>query len=172
LFQVLIYDGLNTQRIDLLLAAVRPPRGNRTVNSFREVEALLKNWNEVYQGWPIHEFRRAYLRSVMFGIEPPTDQMPKRSSSRQEAQAAGVACEPRFEPAPGVLKTDTEVKLECGTPGATIYFTVDESQPLDGASAYRAPIVVKRTGLTIKAFASAPGKKDSPVVTGIFRISE
>ena len=37
---------------------------------------------------------------------------------------------------------------------------------------YRAPILVKGTALMIKAFASAPGRKDSPVVTGIFRIGE
>jgi hypothetical protein len=49
---------------------------------------------------------------------------------------------------------------------------VDGSQPLDGAAVYRAPIVVKGTALTIKAFASAEGKKDSPVVTGIFRIGD
>jgi hypothetical protein len=35
---------------------------------------------------------------------------------------------------------------------------------------YRAPIMVKGTELTIKAFASAAGSRDSAVVTGIFRI--
>jgi hypothetical protein len=46
------------------------------------------------------------------------------------------------------------------------------SQPLKSSPIYGAPIMVKGTALTIKAFASAPGKKDSPVVTGIFRIAE
>jgi len=50
LFDVLIYDRLNTPRIDLLLAAVRPPRANKTIKSFEDVEALLKDWNENYQG--------------------------------------------------------------------------------------------------------------------------
>ena len=40
------------------------------------------------------------------------------------------------------------------------------------SSEYQAPIVVKGTELTIKAFAAAPGKKDSPVVTGTFRIED
>jgi hypothetical protein len=31
---------------------------------------------------------------------------------------------------------------------------------------------VKGTELTIKSFASAPGKKDSAVVTGVFRIGQ
>jgi hypothetical protein len=30
--------------------------------------------------------------------------------------------------------------------------------------------MVKGTGLTIKSFASTPGRKDSAVVTGIYRI--
>jgi hypothetical protein len=172
LFKVLISDRLNTPRIDLLLAAARPPRGNKMVKSFQDVEALLKDWNEDYQGWPIHEFRRAYLRSVMLDIEPATDLMFRPSPSRGAAQTADVTCEPMFEPAPGVFKVDTAVTLQCGTPGATIHYTVDGSQPLEGAAAYHAPIVVKGTALMIKAFASAPGKKDSPVVTGIFRIGE
>ena len=172
LFDVLIYDGLKTPRIDLWLAALRSPDGDKTVKSFEDVGAILKNWNGDYQGWPVHELRRAYLGSVMLGIEPSIDRMSRRSSVREEVHAAGVTCEPKFKPAPGVFRADTEVKLQCGSPDATIYYTVDGSQPLDGATAYRAPILVKGTALMIKAFASAPGKKDSPVVTGIFRIGE
>jgi hypothetical protein len=71
-----------------------------------------------------------------------------------------------------VFKTDTEVRLQCNTPDATIHYTVDGSQPLDGSAVYRAPIIVKGTALTIKAFATADGKKDSPVVMGIFRIGD
>jgi hypothetical protein len=32
--------------------------------------------------------------------------------------------------------------------------------------------MVKGTELTVKAYATAPGKKDSAVVTGIFRIED
>jgi len=172
LFDVLIYDRLKTPRIDLLLAAMPLPRGEEMVKSFEDIGALLKDWNEDYQGWPVHELRRAYLRSVILGIEPRTDRKSRRSSAHAEEQSTGVTCEPKFEPAPGVFKVDTEVRLQCGSPNATIYYTVDGSQPLEGATAYRAPIVVKGTALMIKAFASAPGKKDSPVVTGIYRIGE
>lgn len=170
LFDVSIYDRSNAPRIDLLLAAVSPLRGTEVVKSFADVEALLKDWNEDYLGWPIHEIRRAYLRSVMLGIEAA----PVRHVEvpRAASKAANVACEPRFEPPPGVFKGDTEVKLQCGTAGSTIHYTVDGSEPLESASTYQTPIVVKGTALTVKAFASAPGKKDSPVVTGIFRIGE
>ncbi|WP_162601371.1 chitobiase/beta-hexosaminidase C-terminal domain-containing protein [Occallatibacter savannae] len=172
LFKVSIYDRLSTPRIELLIAAIRPPRGAKIAKAFENVDALLKDWNEDYQGWPRHELRRAYLRSVMLGIAPSFAPLPQSPAQIRGTHAGNVACEPSFEPAPGVFKRDTEVKLGCSTPGATIRFTVDGSQPLEGAPPYLAPIEVKGTALTIKAYASAPGKKDSPVVTGIFRIGE
>ncbi len=84
----------------------------------------------------------------------------------------GVAREPKFSPEPGVFAGDTEVTLRCATPGAVIHYTFDGSQPLASSPVYTAPISVKGTELTIKAFASVPGKKDSAVVTGIYRIHE
>ena len=106
----------------------------------------------------------------MLGIEPAaTHALP---SDGKRTHAADVTCEPRFNPKPGVFKTDTEVTLQCDTAGAIVHYTVDGSQPLGGATVYRSAIIVKGTALTIKAFASAEGKKDSPVVTGIFRIGD
>jgi hypothetical protein len=85
---------------------------------------------------------------------------------------AGVAGEPKFSPEPGVFAGDTEVTLRCATPGAVIHYTFDGSQPVASSPVYTAPISVKGTELTIKAFASVPGKRDSAVVTGIYRIRE
>jgi Fn3 associated len=68
------------------------------------------------------------------------------------------------------LAGDTNIVLQCDTAGAVIHFTVDPSQPTANSPVYRAPIVVKGAGVDIKAFASAPGKKDSAVVTAIFRM--
>jgi chitinase len=89
-----------------------------------------------------------------------------------EARADGTAGEPRLFPEPGVFTGDIEVILRCDTPGAVIHYTFDGSQPLASSPVYDAPISVKGTALTIKAFASVPGKKDSAVVTGIYRIRE
>jgi chitobiase/beta-hexosaminidase-like protein len=171
LFDVLIYDRMNTPRIDLMLAAIREPQIRRISEPFQEIETLLKDWNEDYQGWPIHEFRRSYLLSLMLDISPATRHTPSTLQSRGTSHP-DVTCEPQFNPKPGVFKTDTEVTLRCNTAGAAVHYTVDGSQPLDGAPIYSAPIMVKGTALTIKAFASATGKRDSPVVTGIFRIGE
>jgi hypothetical protein len=89
-----------------------------------------------------------------------------------EVNTAGVAGEPRFSPEPGVFAGDTEVTLRCDTPGATIHYTFDGSQPGAYSPVYSAPISVKGTALTIKAFASVPGKRDSAVVMGVYRIRE
>ncbi len=84
--------------------------------------------------------------------------------------SSGVAGEPRFSPDPGVFAKDTVVTLWSDTPGAIIHYTFDGSQPQASSPIYEAPISVKGTELTIKAFASVPGSKDSAVVTGIYRI--
>ena len=167
LFDVSIRDQANRPRIDLLLLAVRA-QDLKLVKSFEEVRALLKDWNEDYQGWSVHDFQSDYLRSIALHIEPgaPLSQFTRKHAS------ANTTAEPRFSPRAGAFAHDIEVTLRCDTPGATLYYTVDGSQPLHQSSVYHAPIVVKGTALTIKAFASAEGKKDSPVVTGIFRIGD
>ncbi len=86
--------------------------------------------------------------------------------------AQDIAEEPRFFPDPGVFAKDTAVTLRCDTPGAVIHYTFDGSQPVASSPVYSAPISVKGTELTIKAFASVPGGKDSAVVAGIYRIRE
>jgi hypothetical protein len=84
----------------------------------------------------------------------------------------GISGEPTFTPKAGYLRGDTEVALRCDTPGATIHYTVDSSQPTADSPVYTGPISVKGAGLTIKAFSSMPGRRDSPVVTGVYRIPE
>jgi hypothetical protein len=133
----------------------------------------MDDWNDDYEGWPVHNFRRAYLESLMQGPMPPGPARQLNAVGKiAEADRANVTAEPSFLPRPGVLRGDTAVTLRCDTPGATIYYTVDGSQPIAGSPVYHAPIMVKGTELTITSFARAPGKKDSPVVTGIFRIEE
>jgi hypothetical protein len=83
-----------------------------------------------------------------------------------------ISGEPTFSPKAGYLRGDTEVTLRCDTPGATIHYTVDSSQPTADSPVYTGPISVKGAGLTIKAFSSMPGRRDSPVVTGVYRIPE
>ncbi|HEY1648254.1 MAG TPA: chitobiase/beta-hexosaminidase C-terminal domain-containing protein [Terracidiphilus sp.] len=168
LYDLTIVDDLNTPRIDLFIAAVQPAQAASLMKSFHDAVELMSDWNEDYEGWPIHEFQRAYLESLMLDLKASN----AGGTGRASAARAGVTAEPAFSPKPGLLSGDTAVSVRCSTSGATMHFTVDGSQPVNGSPAYRAPIMVRGTELTIKAFASAPGKKDSPVVTGIFRIEQ
>ena len=185
LYVLTIADDLNTPRIDLFIAAVKPAQAASVEKSFGDAKALMKKWIGNYSGWPIHEFQWAYLESLMMDPKPlstggPTGAAGKaasnagvpRGNTADDNHRAGVAAEPTFSPRPGLFDGDTAVTLRCETPGATMRYTVDGSQPHTSSPIYRAPIMVKGTELTIKSFASAAGRKDSAVVTGIFRIRQ
>lgn len=185
LYVLTIIDDLNTPRIDLFLAAVEPAQAAGFEKSYRDAKALMKNWNDEYQSWPIHDFQRAYLESLMLSVNVlPTDRRVNAASKvASPAELPGrlddaaknrtdVTAEPAFSPGPGLFDKDIAVTLQCNTPGATMHFTVDGSQPVASSPVYRAPIMVKGTELSIKSFASVTGRKDSAVVTGIFRIQE
>lgn len=170
LWQATVIDDLNNPRIDLFVAAVSPAKAADIRASFSKAKKTIADWNDVYQGWPMHDFLRGYLASLVLGIAPagPLPLVP----GSLDTKSVGAVEEPVFSPAPGEFEGDVKVTLRCSSPNATIHFTVDGSQPRADSSVYRSAIMVKGTALTIKAFASAPGKKDSPVITGIFRIKE
>lgn len=166
LYEITITDSMKRPRVDLLVAAIASTHYYAGImKSFNQAHARLAQWNEDNQGWPIHDFQRAYLKSLILGIKPAAGWHPVGKTVAR----SGVTAEPQFSPRPGTFRADTAVGLRCETPGATIHYTVDESQPFLDSPEYRSSITVKGT-LTIKAFASAPGEKDSPVVTGTFRI--
>ncbi len=81
-----------------------------------------------------------------------------------------VAADPVFNPLPGTYTTTQNVSLSSATTGATIYYTVDGSTPTHSSNVYSAPIVVSGASLTIRAFASASGYQDSPIVVGTYQI--
>jgi hypothetical protein len=195
LYVLTIADDLNTPRIDLFIAAVSPAQAARVKKSFGDAKVLMAEWNSDGYAWPIHDFLRAYLESLMAakplatGSEAsldgripssavaPAQGLPRMQGAGSQSSAAemglgSVTSEPTFSPKSGVFDGDTAVALRCQTPGATIHFTVDGSQPFASSPVYEAPIMVKGSELTIKSFASAAGKKDSAVVTGIFHIRE
>jgi len=169
-YDFIVRDDFNRPRIDLYIAAVTPTDAPESMDSLHRAQQLMRQWNEDYQGWPIHDFQRAYLEAVALKIGPRPGQRSERAISR--APRPGRTAEPVFSPNPGIFKGDMMVQLRCVTPGAAIHYTVDNSQPVESSPVYAAPIAVKRTELTVKAYASSAGKKDSAVVTGIFRIKQ
>jgi Chitobiase/beta-hexosaminidase C-terminal domain len=80
------------------------------------------------------------------------------------------AADPVLNPVPGIYTAPQQVSLNSTTPGATIYYTVDGSTPTHSSAVFGAPIVVSGPSLTIRAFASANGYQDSPVVAGTYQI--
>jgi hypothetical protein len=187
IYDLTIADDLNAQRIDLFVAAIKPARAAEFKNSFHQAAALMEQWNDSGFDWPIHDFQRAYLESLMQdALQRTNDGQPvaarhvpsnpgttrefiRDKTAAGETHRDGVTAEPMLFPKPGVFDGDTAVVLRSATPGSTIHFTVDNSEPMADSPIYIAPIMVKGTGLTIKSFASAPGRKDSAVVTGIYR---
>jgi beta-glucanase (GH16 family) len=59
------------------------------------------------------------------------------------------------------------VSLKPGTPGATIYYTLDNTTPTTSSQVYEAPILVA-ANLTMKAIAISPGSAASNVASQIF----
>jgi tRNA A37 threonylcarbamoyladenosine synthetase subunit TsaC/SUA5/YrdC len=64
LYDIVITDTLNTPRIDLFLAAIRPSE-SADFQSFHQAREMMETWNEDYAGWPIDDFLRAYLESLV-----------------------------------------------------------------------------------------------------------
>ena len=85
-------------------------------------------------------------------------------------QSSQVTAEPVFAPVPGTYPTAQSVSLSSATTGSTIYYTVDGSAPSHSSTLYTAPIMVNGVSLTIRAFASASGYQDSPIVVGAYQI--
>ena len=171
LYTLNISDNSTTPRIELFLAAIRPVQAAH-FQSFRTAKDLVEQWDGDYAGWPSHEFMRAYIQSLMHGGVPGGESAARATGQRREGERADVTAEPRFFPQAGVFDKDTEVTLRCDATQATIHYTVDGSQPIASSPVYQAPIMVKGTELTIKAYAAGAGKKDSAIVTGIFRIRQ
>lgn len=82
-----------------------------------------------------------------------------------------VASEPAATPvsptAAAYVADTCEVSLECATAGATIYYTIDGSEPTKESAVYAAPFSISGT-VTVKAVAFAPGWLESGVFERTF----
>ncbi|MCM8816664.1 MAG: chitobiase/beta-hexosaminidase C-terminal domain-containing protein [Candidatus Omnitrophica bacterium] len=77
---------------------------------------------------------------------------------------------PVFSPQPQILYNFfPDVEISCPTAGATIYYTVDGSDPDQSSSVYSAPIHLTQT-TTIKARAYKDDYSPSQIATGTFTI--
>lgn len=77
---------------------------------------------------------------------------------------------PVMDPSSDTVSSGSTVTITCATDGATIYYTMDGSEPTIASAVYSAPIEIT-TDTTIKAFAVASGLDDSAVVTESYVVS-
>lgn len=77
---------------------------------------------------------------------------------------------PTFSPAAGAVVSGTEVSIS-STEGATIYYTLDGTEPTTSSSVYSAPIEIT-AATTIKAFATKSDYSDSEVATAVYTIKK
>ncbi len=80
---------------------------------------------------------------------------------------------PQFDPLSGSYDSDKLVTITSATPGASIYYTTDESIPTTSSTLYESPISITGDGttMTIKTIAVKEGMKDSTVATAEYTIT-
>ncbi len=76
---------------------------------------------------------------------------------------------PTFSIAGGLVEAGTKVSVSCATDGASIYYTLDGSDPSAGSTLYSEPITINEA-VTIKAIAIKNGMEDSKIGTAVFSV--
>ncbi len=74
---------------------------------------------------------------------------------------------PVISPDGGVFETSQEVTITCETADATIYYTIDGTDPTDGSTQYSAPFTLTASA-TVKAIAVKANMTDSAIATAEF----
>lgn len=89
----------------------------------------------------------------------------------KDSEVTPVVSLPTFSPAGGDYTTTQNVVIACATDGATVYYTLDGSNPSEDSDVYSEPIIVSET-TTIKAFAKKEGMTNSGIATATYNIIE
>jgi len=76
---------------------------------------------------------------------------------------------PTFTPEEGTYTEAQDVTINCETDGATIYYTVDGTEPTIESNIYTSPISLSETA-TVKAMATKDGMLASEVATALYTI--
>ena len=77
---------------------------------------------------------------------------------------------PTFTPAAGTYNEAQNVTIACATEGATIYYTLDGTDPTTASTAYTTAITVDTT-TTVKAFAVKEGMNNSEIASATYTIT-
>jgi hypothetical protein len=91
----------------------------------------------------------------------------ERSKTTSAAYAFDTVKAPTFSPAGGFYATTQTVTISCATPGATIHYTTDGSNPTAASPTYTVPISVPIPE-TVRVIAVANGDVPSPVASSTY----
>lgn len=85
----------------------------------------------------------------------------------------GTVATPVFSPEAGTYFTGQNVNISCGTVGASIYYTIEGSNPSPVANLYTSPInIPANSSIILRAYATLAGWIDSDFTEGAYTISE
>ncbi len=79
---------------------------------------------------------------------------------------------PVIEPPAGIYETPQTVTMTCATEGASIFYTIDGTDPDDGSDPYPVEGISVSTNTTVKAIAYKSGMNPSFIATSIYRFPE
>ena len=77
---------------------------------------------------------------------------------------------PTFTPAEGEYTEAQSVTIACETEGATIYYTLDGTDPTENSTVYTEAIAISET-TTVKAFAAKKGMNNSEIASATYTIN-
>lgn len=87
----------------------------------------------------------------------------------QRTYAITIPLEPIIFPPSGTYGAAITCALSSELTGATIYYTVDGTEPTTSSTIYTAPFLVSAS-TTVKAFATKPGHSDSATTYAVYKL--
>ena len=88
----------------------------------------------------------------------------------KESGGMETVATPAFSPVAGTYTSAQNVTIACATEGATIYYTLDGTDPTTASTAYTAAIAISET-TTVKAFAVKEGMNNSEIADATYTIN-
>ena len=159
-------QSTRVQIVEAIIGAINPSnntpitQGESTMNIYKipTVEGLLENDIVTVTGvigcYNSPQLRIASAADVTF----------------EHPQVLTVAT-PTFTPAGGLYFGPQNVTIVCATEDATIYYTLDGTDPTTASTVYTEPIAISET-TTVKAFGVKEGLTDSEIATAVYTIEE
>ena len=145
--------------------------GNFTVNSTKNITKIVISFGEGDNGEngnnPIAANEGSYSNGTWTGSASEVKFTVGGTSGNRRIKAIEVTfgeapsvSAPTFTPAGGTYSEAQTVTISCATEGATIFYTLDGTDPDNGCDEYESPLTIEST-TTIKAIAYKDGESSS-----------